>query len=242
VMNTDNMSILGLTIDYGPFGFMDAFDPGHICNHSDERGRYAYGRQPHAAFWNLHALAQGLMPLIDDTDAALAALEPYRSVFPEALLARLRAKLGLREERTGDAELADALLERMAADRADFTITFRALSRFDSREGAANDRLRDLFIDREAFDAWALRYGERLRAEGSIDAERAPRMNRINPKYVLRNHLAQQAIEAAQSGDFAELERLMNVLSCPYDEQPDSSAYADFPPDWAQHIEVSCSS
>src|SRR5206468_1212089 len=115
VMNTDNMSILGLTIDYGPFGFLDAFDPGHICNHSDEHGRYAYGRQPHAAFWNLHALAQALMPLIEDSDAALAALEPYRSVYPDALLARLRAKLGLQDAREDDGELADSLLALMAA-------------------------------------------------------------------------------------------------------------------------------
>jgi uncharacterized protein YdiU (UPF0061 family) len=242
VMNTDNMSILGLTIDYGPFGFLDAFDPGHICNHSDERGRYAYARQPNVAFWNLHALAQALLPLIGDTDAALAALEPYKSVFPAALLARLRAKLGLRDERDEDGELADALLQRMAADRVDYTIAFRRLGAFDTRIGARNDALRDLFIDREAFDAWAGRYAERLRAEVSIDAERAERMNRANPKFILRNHLAEEAIQRARAGDFGEVQRLLKVLQRPYDEQPEWSAYADFPPDWAQHIEVSCSS
>ncbi|HEY2977474.1 MAG TPA: protein adenylyltransferase SelO family protein, partial [Burkholderiaceae bacterium] len=242
VMNTDNMSILGLTIDYGPFGFLDAFDPGHICNHSDERGRYAYARQPNVAFWNLHALAQALLPLIGDTDAALAALEPYKSVFPAALLARLRAKLGLRDERDEDGELADALLQRMAADRVDYTIAFRRLGAFDTGIGARNDALRDLFIDREAFDAWAGRYAERLRAEVSIDAERAERMNRANPKFILRNHLAEEAIQRARAGDFGEVQRLLKVLQRPYDEQPEWSAYADFPPDWAQHIEVSCSS
>ncbi|HEV8315264.1 MAG TPA: protein adenylyltransferase SelO family protein, partial [Burkholderiaceae bacterium] len=183
-----------------------------------------------------------LLPLIGDTDAALAALEPYKSVFPAALLARLRAKLGLRDERDEDGELADALLQRMAADRVDYTIAFRRLGAFDTRIGARNDALRDLFIDREAFDAWAGRYAERLRAEVSIDAERAERMNRANPKFILRNHLAEEAIQRARAGDFGEVQRLLKVLQRPYDEQPEWSAYADFPPDWAQHIEVSCSS
>ena len=236
VMNTDNMSILGLTIDYGPFGFLDVFDPGHICNHSDHQGRYAYGRQPQVAYWNLHALAQGLAPLIggDDADDRLAsALDPYREVFPRALHARFRAKLGLTTERDDDPQLIDELLKLMAADRCDFTITFRALS------GPA---ARDHFVDRAAFDAWAARYAARLAAEGSVDAERVVRMNRVNPKFVLRNHLAQTAIERAQRGDFDEIARLLKVLSRPFDEQPDHAAYAAFPPDWAQSIEVSCSS
>jgi uncharacterized protein YdiU (UPF0061 family) len=247
VMNTDNMSILGLTIDYGPFGFLDAFDPGHICNHSDEQGRYAYARQPNVAFWNLHALAQAMLPLLGTGDAAsdraLAALEPYKTVFPQALLARFSAKLGLVQAEEGDRELVDDLLRRMAADRADFTITFRRLASFNSAPGAANPALRDLFIDREAFDAWAERYAERLRREHSIDAERAERMNRVNPKFVLRNHLADAAIQAAQAGDFGEIERLMQVLRRPFDEQAEhAAAYAAFPPEWASSVEVSCSS
>jgi uncharacterized protein YdiU (UPF0061 family) len=242
VMNTDNMSILGLTIDYGPFGFLDAFDPGHVCNHSDHQGRYAYARQPNVAFWNLHALAQALLPLIADPDVALAALEPYKTVFPQSLIAAMRAKLGLATEEDGDRELVDDLLRRMAEDRCDLTITFRRLAGFDSAADAANPAVRDLFIDREAFDAWAARYGQRLRREYSVDAERAARMNRVNPTFVLRNHLAEVAIRAAQAGDFAETGRLLKVLERPFDEQPEASAYADFPPDWAQHIEVSCSS
>jgi len=242
VMNTDNMSILGLTIDYGPYGFLDAFDPGHVCNHSDHQGRYAYARQPNVAFWNLHALAQALLPLIADPDEALEALEPYKTGFAAALDARMRAKLGLATERDGDRALVEGLLQRMAADRADFSITFRRLAGFDSRDGAANDALRDLFIDREAFDAWAGNYARRLRDEASADGERALRMNRVNPKYVLRNHLAETAIREARGGDFAEVGRLLKVLSAPFDEQPEHAAYADFPPDWAQHIEVSCSS
>jgi uncharacterized protein YdiU (UPF0061 family) len=242
VMNTDNMSILGLTIDYGPFGFLDAFDPGHICNHSDHQGRYAYARQPNVAYWNLHALAQGLLPLIDDVEQAQAALEPYRTEFPRALGARMRAKLGLATEQDGDAALVDGLLQRMAADRTDFTIGFRRLSTFSTAEGAPNKDVRDLFLDRAAFDAWAALYRARLVAEGSDDAARAAAMNRVNPKYVLRNHLAQEAIHRSQQGDDGEVRRLLAILERPYDEQPEHEAYADFPPDWAQHIEVSCSS
>lgn len=244
VMNTDNMSILGLTIDYGPFGFLDGFDPGHICNHSDDQGRYAFARQPGVAFWNLHALAQALLPLIGDSDAALAALEPFKAVYAADFLAAMRAKLGLESEHDSDPDLIDGLLRRMAADRADMTITLRRLHGFDSTPGARNDALRDLFLDREAFDAWAARYAERLRAESSNDAVRGLKMNRVNPKFVLRNHLAEVAIRDAQAGDFTEVARLLDVLSRPFDEHDGTAAdrYAGFPPEWAQTIEVSCSS
>ncbi len=247
VMNTDNMSILGLTLDYGPFGFMDAFDPGHICNHTDSQGRYAYARQPGVAFWNLHALAQALLPLFGNGEAAqqaaLAALEPYKTVFADAMLAALRAKLGLRDTRDEDRALADDFLKLMAQDHSDFTISFRRLAAFDSQtDDASNATVRDLFIDRAAFDAWALRYRSRLQAEHSIDGERAARMNRVNPKFVLRNHLAETAIVRARAGDFGEVERLLKVLKRPFDEQPEHEADAGFPPDWARQLEVSCSS
>ena len=244
VMNTDNMSILGLTIDYGPFGFLDAFDPGHICNHSDDQGRYAWARQPNVGFWNLHALAQALLPLIVDSDRALAALETYKAAYAQAMLKRWSGKVGLRSSKDGDQTLIDDLLKRMAADKADFSITFRRLAAFDSTPGAPNDALRDLFLDREAFDAWGLRYAERLRGEASIDPERGLRMNRINPKFVLRNHLAEVAIQNAQAGDFSEVSRLLKVLQQPFDEAPAGATTSDagFPPEWAQTIEVSCSS
>ena len=244
VMNTDNMSILGLTIDYGPFGFLDQFDPGHICNHSDHQGRYAWARQPNAAFWNLHALARALLPLIEDSDLALAALETYKMAFAESLLARWSAKLGLATSEAGDRELVDDLLRLMAANRCDFTITFRRMAAFASEAAAPNDPLRDLFLNREAFDAWALRYSSRLGREHSDNAERALRMNRVNPKFVLRNHLADVAIREAQAGDFTEMHRLQKVLECPFDEQGDDEVqrYGSFPPDWAKNIEVSCSS
>lgn len=244
VLNTDNMSILGLTIDYGPFGFLDAFDPGHVCNHSDHQGRYAWARQPNVGFWNLHALAQALLPLIGESDLALAALETYKAAYAQAMLQRWSAKLGLHTSDAGDQALIDDLLKRMAADKADFTITFRRLAAFDSAPGASNTTLRDLFLDREAAGAWAERYATRLRAEKSVDAERTLRMNRSNPKFVLRNHLAEVAIQNAQAGDFAEVARLLKVLQQPFDESPAGATASDagFPPDWAQTIEVSCSS
>ena len=240
VMNTDNMSLLGLTIDYGPFGFLDAFDPGHICNHSDHQGRYAYARQPGVAFWNLHALAQALLPTVAgppeaSSELLLASLEPYKAEYARAMLGALRAKLGLQTEHDDDQLLIDDLLRLMAADRTDFTIAFRRLAGPDAAT-------RDVFVNREAFDAWARRYRERLGVEASSDAERAARMNRVNPKFVLRNHLAQAAIERAQLGDFGEVKGLLKVLERPFDEQPENSAYADHPPAWAQQIEVSCSS
>jgi uncharacterized protein YdiU (UPF0061 family) len=236
VMNTDNMSMLGLTLDYGPFGFMDGFDPGHICNHSDDRGRYAYARQPSVAFWNLHALAQSLLPLLDgEREAAgerlLEAVEAYRERFATAMLARLRAKLGLAGEHAGDQALADDLLKLMAASRADFTQAFRRLSRAQVDPAP----LRDLFIDREALDAWLARWLAR------VDGGSQARMLAVNPAVVLRNHLAEGAIRAAQAGDFSETERLLKVLSRPFDE-PALPSDAALPPDWAQHLEVSCSS
>ena len=245
VMNTDNMSILGLTIDYGPFGFLDQFDPDHVCNHSDHQGRYAWSRQPNVGFWNLHALAQALMPLIADSDLALGALEMYKAAFADALLARWRAKLGLQAREDSDRELVDDLLRLMAADRCDFTITFRRMAGFSTNPGASNTTIRDLFIDRTAFDAWARRYAERLAHEpDDADTDRALRMNRTNPNFILRNHLADLAIRDAQAGDFAETQRLLKVLQHPFDEQDGAAneRYAGFPPDWASSIEVSCSS
>ena len=242
VMNTDNMSILGLTIDYGPFGFLDAFDPGHICNHTDQQGRYAFARQPNVAFWNLHALAQALMPLIGDSDAALAALEPYKTAFMDSFMAKMRAKLGLTTAQDGDQALIDNLLKLMAEDRCDFTITWRRLANFDSTPQALNETSRDMFMNREAFDVWGQTYRQRLQEEASIDSQRAVAMNQVNPKYVLRNHLADVAIQRAKTGDFSEVQKLHELLLHPFDEQPEHAAYADFPPDWAQHLEVSCSS
>jgi len=243
VMNTDNMSILGLTIDYGPFGFLDGFDPDHICNHSDTGGRYAFARQPNIAWWNLHALAHALRPLCADPDATLPpVLDTFSDRFIDAYSDRMRAKLGLALAQDGDKELLDDLLALMAGERVDMTIAFRALSQFDRGAGATPAAFRDHFIDRAAADAWGARYLRRLEAEARSDAERHAAMDRANPKYVLRNHLAQEAIRQAEAGDFGAVRELHDVLRRPYDEQPGRERHAALPPDWARHIEVSCSS
>ena len=172
-----------------------------------------------------------------------ALLEPFKAEFASAMLARFRAKLGLATAQDGDDALADDLLRLMAQDRADHTITWRALGRFSTGDGSDNATVRDQFIDRAAFDAWAQRYRTRLLAEASGDRERRTRMDRMNPKFVLRNHLAETAIQAARDGDFSETQRLLQVLQAPYDEHPDApAAYAALPPDWAHQLEVSCSS
>ncbi len=238
VMNTDNMSILGLTLDYGPFQFLDGFDPAHICNHSDSQGRYAYHRQPNIAYWNLFCLAQALLPLIEDQDLALAALEGYKTTFPEALEAALRAKLGLADAKPGDRALVDDLLKRLAGERVDYPIFWRRLSRHVAGDDLAP--VRDLFLDRPGFDAWLLQYSERLRSTQQGLA--ADLMLRTNPKFVLRNHLGEQAIRAAKQKDFSEVDTLLRLLERPFDEHPGHERYADFPPDWAAGIEISCSS
>lgn len=245
VMNTDNMSILGLTLDYGPFGFMEAFDPGHICNHTDQHGRYSYANQPQIGHWNCYALAQAMMPLIDDVPLAQAALDRYQPVFGEAMDRLLHAKLGLTqlpEYADADRALFDRMFEIMQANGVDFTLFFRSLSQLHGADQHGDSAARDLFIDRAAFDQWAGQYRQRLQHETASDAARREAMNRVNPKYVLRNYLAQVAIEKAQNKDFSEIERLLSVLRHPYDEQPEHAAYAALPPDWASHLEVSCSS
>jgi uncharacterized protein YdiU (UPF0061 family) len=253
VMNTDNMSILGLTIDYGPFGFLDGFDANHICNHSDTQGRYAYRMQPQIAYWNLFCLAQGLLPLFGDrhedsvrgersVEDAQRVLERFKECFAPALERKMRDKLGLETERPGDDALANKLFEIMHANRADFTLTFRHLAQVSKHDTRGDSAVRDLFLDRAAFDAWANDYRQRLSEEARDDSARAAAMNRVNPKFVLRNHLAETAIRRAREKDFGEVERLAAVLRRPFDEQPEHAAYAALPPDWAGSLEVSCSS
>ncbi len=238
VMNTDNMSILGLTIDYGPFQFLDAFDPGHICNHSDTQGRYAYNKQPNIAYWNLFCLGQALLPLMDDQEQALAALESYKTVFPGALEARMRAKLGLPDIHPEDKALIEDIFKLLAAGKVDYSIFWRRLGGFAA--GAAHEPVRDLFLDRAGFDAWALHYSERFAHVHK--GLRADLMLKNNPRYVLRNHLGEQAIQAAKLNDFSMVNTLLTLLQAPFEEHPVHAELAGFPPDWAASIEISCSS
>jgi serine/tyrosine/threonine adenylyltransferase len=238
VMNTDNMSILGLTIDYGPFQFLDAYVPGHICNHSDTGGRYAFNKQPNIAYWNLYALGQALLPLIGEQELAVAALESYKAVFPAAFERRMCAKLGLQGNQPSSRELIEATLKLLAKDAVDYTIFWRRLSRHMA--GDKLESMRDLFLDRAAFDAWMLQYQEL-----TTHIPRGPMadlMLKTNPKFVLRNHLGEQAIRLAKTKDFSGVETMLRLLESPFEEHPGFDAYADFPPDWASGIEISCSS
>jgi uncharacterized protein YdiU (UPF0061 family) len=242
VMNTDNMSILGLTIDYGPFGFMEAFDARHICNHSDQQGRYAYSMQPQIGEWNCYALGQALLPLVGTVDATHAALALYQPAYADKMDQLLRAKLGLQSSEPEDEQLYEAMFGLMQASHVDFTLFFRRLGDLQVNNPAFDGPLRDLFIDRAAFDAWAVQYRQRLRKEGNGDAARRLAMHAANPKYVLRNYLAQVAIERAAQKDFCEIEKLLRILGNPFDDQPEHESYAALPPDWASQLEVSCSS
>ncbi|WP_019558346.1 YdiU family protein [Thioalkalivibrio sp. ALE12] len=246
VMNTDNMSLAGLTIDYGPFAFMDAFDPGYICNHTDQGGRYAFDQQPQIAQWNLIRLAETLVIYFADPtreaaiERAKALLEDFQPQYRRAWLARMRAKLGLQAAQEGDEALIQDLLARMAAEGVDYTRFFRQLPDLEQAETRAQLELE--LEDRAAWQAWWSRYQARLAQEArAADARRAA-MNAVNPKYILRNHLAQAAIERAEAGDPSEVLRLQRILARPFDEQPEFEAYADLPPAWASGIQLSCSS
>lgn len=235
VLNSDNMSLLGLTLDYGPFGFLDAFDAAHVCNHSDTHGRYAYQQQPEIGLWNLHCLAQALVPLAS-RDALLAALGQYQPQFEAAFAEQMRRKLGFLSWQDDDWVLLTDLLALLQESSVDWTNFWRRLARL------TQTGLRDDFIDRPAFDAWTARYQARLASENQSEAQRQAAMDRANPCYVLRNHLAEVAIQKAQAGDFSEVARLHACLAHPYTEQPDYADYAEPAPEWARAISVSCSS
>jgi protein adenylyltransferase len=241
VMNTDNMSILGLTLDYGPFGFIDDYDPGFICNHSDHNGRYAFNQQPFIGLWNLSCLAQALLPIIPK-DELKAALDRYTPIHQARYLELMRLKLGLEGARAADEPLVKDLLVLMAESHADYTNFFRALADFRSAPGEQNEGLRDYFVNRNTFDDWAARYRTRLREQGVTDVERRERMNKVNPKYVLRNYLAQTAIEKAQQKDYSEIDRLLALMHNPFIDHAGMDSYAAVPPNWGKHISVSCSS
>ncbi|MBZ7832896.1 protein adenylyltransferase SelO [Raoultella planticola] len=237
VMNTDNMSILGLTMDYGPYGFLDDFKPDFICNHSDYQGRYSFENQPAVGLWNLQRLAQSLSPFIA-VDALNAALDGYQHALLTVYGRRMRDKLGLFTQQKGDNDLLDGLFALMIREGSDYTRTFRMLS--VSEQHSAASPLRDEFIDRVAFDRWFAGYRARLRDEPIDDAQRQQQMQSVNPALVLRNWLAQRAIEQAEQGEMSELARLHEALRQPFADRDDD--YINRPPDWGRRLEVSCSS
>ena len=246
VMNTDNMSILGLTMDYGPFGFLDTFDPAHICNHTDQQGRYSYRNQPAIGQWNCFALGQALANLIGGVEPTKAILAQYAPTFETAIKAVWRSKIGITRcsylPDSEDDTLIDSMFKMMETNRVDWTLFFRSLADVRSADSSGDAKVRDLCLDRVLCDEWLNEYRVRLAKEPLADDARRICMNKINPKYVLRNHLAQVAIEAAEKGDFTELQRLYVILQRPFDEQTENASYASLPPEWASTLEVSCSS
>ena len=234
VMNTDNTSISGETIDYGPCAFMEAYDPAKVFSSIDHRGRYAYGNQPHAAHWNLTRFAETLLPLLQKeegseeaaTSSAWAALEVFGTRFEQAQTAGLRRKLGFFTEREGDASLAQDLMDHMATNRADFTLTFRRLS--DAAAGPEGDAgVRTLFADPGSFDPWAAAWRNRLREEDVSAQERAANMRLASPAFIPRNHRVEAVIEAAVlRQDFQPFEELLDVVSRPYEDRPGFERYA----------------
>ena len=248
VLNTDNMSILGLTLDYGPFSFIDATDLKFICNHSDSSGRYSYLNQPNVFHWNLVRLAEALLPLIASSeeeeviDAKVEVLKEilfefpkqYEQYYQEAMC----LKLGLTQVENALVEELVLLLDR---NKVDYTYFFRALCDVVDAPSIESIRvIKDLFLDHQGFDRWLQKY------LGLIPSEQASAiaatMRRHNPKYILRQYLAQEVIEKAEQGDFGPLKKLQTCLQNPFDEQPEFAEFAKLPPDWAAHISVSCSS
>jgi serine/tyrosine/threonine adenylyltransferase len=233
-MNTDNTSISGETIDYGPCAFMEAYDPATVFSSIDHQGRYAYGNQPRIALWNLTRLAEALLPVLlqeeGSEEAALAsangALAAFPGTFEAAHLGGLRRKVGFMTERDGDAALVQDLLDRMAANHADFTLTFRRLcDAAERREG--DEGVRTLFADPAAYDSWAAAWRERLGEESATREERAREMRKVNPAFIPRNHLVEAALNAAvERQDFQPFEEMLDVVLRPYEDRPALERYA----------------
>ena len=232
VMNTDNMSILGLTIDYGPFGFMEAYDPHLICNHSDDQGRYAFDQQPNIGLWNLGCLGNALLSLIG-LEEAKAALDSYVEDYYQHYYALMYKKLGIRVAQASDKPLLTDLLNLMSDYKADYSRVFRLLSKPETHSELAAH-----FANCKQFKHWLSGYQARV---GSL-SDCTETALAHNPKYLLRNYMAQIAIDKAADGDYSEIDRLLHILQSPFDEHPDAQSYFSTTPDWAKSLRVSCSS
>jgi uncharacterized protein YdiU (UPF0061 family) len=232
VMNTDNMSISGETIDYGPCAFMDAYDPATVFSSIDRMGRYAYGKQPSIALWNLTRLAEAMLPLLaDDEDAAIGqaqeALTTFRPLFEGAYHSGLGRKLGLNVQGSDDVELIEQILKLLTASQVDFTLFFRRLS--DAAAGQ-EEPVRSLFVEDAALDAWLARWRARLAQEGQPPEARRSNMDAVNPAFIPRNHRVEAMIKAAvDHEDYGPFEEMLEVLSRPYQDQPAFAQYSDPP-------------
>ena len=231
VMNTDNVSIAGETIDYGPCAFMDTYDPATVYSSIDHGGRYAFNQQPPIGQWNLARFAECLLPLLadDETEAisqAKTVLERYIERFEATYTDGLGAKIGLEQRQEGDANLAEDLLRCMAQQEADFTLVFRGLADLGDAPDERDDAVRTLFNDPAVFDSWAVRWRQRLAAENRDQAARRAAMRATNPAYIPRNHRIQQAIDAAEAGNEQPLEDLLTVVARPFEDHPELADYA----------------
>ncbi|WP_299366630.1 YdiU family protein [Winogradskyella sp.] len=250
VMNTDNMSILGLTIDYGPYGWLEGFDFGWTPNTTDRQNkRYRYGNQPNIGLWNLLQLANALYPLVEESDPFETILKQYQTDFESKSLKMMRSKLGLIIEDKKDVHLMTDLEDCLLLSETDMTIFFRLLSGY--KKGDAETGLKKVekafYNPTEISDAvaeqwkvWFRSYDQRLRRETLTDQERQAHMNSVNPKYVLRNYMAQLAIDEADKGNYDLIDELFNLLKKPYDEQPEYQKWFAKRPEWARH-KVGCS-
>jgi len=234
VMNTDNMSILGETFDYGPYGFMEDYIPSYVCNHSDHQGRYAFKNQPYIGLWNCSALGHALSSLISEENQD-EILKTYELIFQNKLAELYRKKLGFMTSHNEDAQLIQGLLDIMESERLDYTNTFRNLSQAVT-ETKTNELNSDVAM------SWIKSYQERHNKESKSIAKKISLMNAINPKYILRNYMAQEVIEAAENSDFSAAETLIKVITSPYDELEQYEHFANRSPDWAKNLEISCSS
>ncbi|GGD21315.1 protein adenylyltransferase SelO [Hyunsoonleella pacifica] len=248
VMNTDNMSILGLTIDYGPYGWLEGYDYGWTPNTTDrQHKRYRYGNQPNIGLWNLLQLANAIYPLIEEAEPLEAILNQYKIDFDDKSFEMMKAKLGLYQDIDNDEYLVKDLEENLQLVETDMTIFFRNLSNFKNEE-TGFDVLKDAFYDfdnmsdtvKEKWEMWFLNYKVRLQHESEIYAGRKKKMNRVNPKYVLRNYMAQLAIDDADKGNYELIDELFQMLKKPYSEQPEYEKWFAKRPDWARH-KVGCS-
>lgn len=237
VMNTDNMSIEGLTIDYGPYAMLDDFNYNYVCNNGDRAGRYSYGEQPNISYWNLTKLSEAFSPLVDKKRMQ-KKLEDYGAfIFPNAYISVMRKKLGLLEE-FDDALLVEELVVALHEAYVDHTLFFRTLSRYDGDRAP----LYDISMNPVVIDEWLKLYDKRLEKERRIQAKRQEEMLKTNPKYILKNYMLQEAIEQAQKGDFTGVEKLMFIARHPYDELPEYEKYAQDTPELDKNIGLSCSS
>lgn len=248
VMNTDNMSILGLTIDYGPYGWLEGFDVGWTPNTTDrQHKRYRYGNQPNIGLWNLYQLANALYPLIEEAKPLEDTLEGYKIDFEKRSLEMMRAKLGLQEKDEKDLLLIQELEDLLQTAETDMTIFFRNLSKSQKNGNVPFEIIKDAFYDEKlpedlisTWKNWLDAYKERLQLESISDVERQKKMNAVNPKYVLRNYMAQLAIDDADQGNYGLIDECYQLLKKPYDEQPEYEKWFAKRPEWAR-TKVGCS-